>query len=139
MVVVLVGSWLLVFRHRDADVELAILDDVDAHEVTNFQRWCLGEFRARRGVPKLTQANYVMVTREMYAIVREARRDIRGIDLNYQVSRLAVLAFVPSTFDVAYSRILIPDYSIVGWIDWLFGTGRHIVSERIHELRRPPN
>jgi len=137
--IVVLGAWWWIFRRDTGDVESMLLGDVDAREITTFQRWCLGEFRAKRGVPKLTQANQVMVQREMYAIVREARHDVRGIDLNYQVARLTTLAFIPSDVDVQFSLILNPDYSVAGWIDWLFGTGHNLVRTRIDSLRRPSN
>lgn len=101
-----------------------------------FQRYILGKFRAKVGVPTVTQANLESVRRQIYAILREDRPDMRYADLEFHCTRITTMAFVPSKSDVEMSRMLIKDQSYWGTAkSWLWGTGP--VQSRVVEMLRP--
>jgi len=120
--------------------EFDLLDQIDLEsefdEFTEFQRFILAEFRARRGVPKLTQANDIMVRREVYALLKEHRPLIRGVDLEMHCAKVTAMAFIPSRWDVNISEVLHPDESLFGWF-WESIVGSAPVRGRIEALRRP--
>jgi hypothetical protein len=130
---------------RRAQEYLEVVDDeaVDVEEVdewadgTAFQRWVLAEFRAARGVPTRTTANEILVRREIHRIIKEAREDIRGVDLEMHCNKVTAMAFIPSAENVLNSRVFGGRKTFFERImEWL-GIYKTQVSERVAELERP--
>lgn len=103
-------------------------------EGTLFQRFILGEFRAKHGIPTYTKANLIMVRRAIFALLKEERPDMRGVDLEKHCREITHLAFVPSVRDVEYANALATSHS--GWLYWLFGFAMPARC-RMDELVRP--
>jgi hypothetical protein len=122
--------------HVDGQYHLVPQQLLDMERLTAFQRWVLGEFRAKRGVPVYNAANLVMVRLQILSIIKDANKNIRGYDLECLTTRLTALAFIPSKDDVFYSQLFVEPVCHC-WSRCWCTCDRNVVLDRINALERP--
>jgi hypothetical protein len=100
MVAAVYTMWLVSSREPvDIDVTMADLPR-RLEELTDFQRYILGEVKARRGTLRFTTPNQQMARRVLHSTIREERPDIRGTDMHFHVEMLLPLMFIPSELEI---------------------------------------
>jgi len=136
--------------------EYELVSEVDRPDnehtpVTLFQRYILSQYRAKHGIPKLSQANLALVRRDVYALLIDSKKtkelvglgggfknSLRTTDLEMHASKITMMAFVPSSLDVKYSEMLFAGEKCGGWFGWLFGHTSGPIRERIDSYLRGP-
>jgi hypothetical protein len=83
-------------------------DQVPDHQLdpTAFQRYILAIFKTRYGTLTYNAANMVLARRELRVILRAEREDMRARDVEWHITRLVALVFIPTTEEVEMSRVL---------------------------------
>jgi hypothetical protein len=83
-------------------------DQVPDHQLdpTAFQRYVLAIFKTRYGTLTYNAANMVLARRELRVILRAEREDMRARDVEWHITRLVALVFIPTTDEVEMSRVL---------------------------------
>lgn len=118
------------------DVEEIEVEDRTPRELTKFRAFVYAEFKSVRPALKFTAANHALAMREIAAIIREEKPDMRGTHLAEHVRVILACVFTPSDEELALHALLTAEPTLIERIcRWVpFYTPELTVAERTRAL-----